>query len=335
MKKSILCLLAMIGSYQMPLMACTRLFWNDQPFAKVAVRTMDLYVDEAPSLMVLPRGLVKDGDVAKNPIEWTSKYGSVVITAFAVGVSDGMNEMGLAGHLLYLHDTQYPVQEGYPGLANVRWLEYMLDNFSSVQEVVDHMKDFRLVSIKVIDKEWPLHLVVEDASGDSAILEYVDGKLVVYHSKEYRVVTNEPTYDVQLSLLKNYRYFGGNLPLPGDIDSISRFVRVSAFLKTLTQPKNDAESIAYALGVIRTAQVPFGAVSTAEVKTEDAWPTRWISAADVTNKIYYFHSVTSPNVAWLDLNTLKFDKNSPITRLNIHNQAFMGDITEALEKKAP
>ena len=37
-----------------------------------------------------------------------------------------------------------------------------------------------------------MHLVISDASGDSAVFEYVDCKLVIHHGKQYRVVTNSP-----------------------------------------------------------------------------------------------------------------------------------------------
>ena len=35
-----------------------------------------------------------------------------------------------------------------------------------------------------------VHVALEDASGDSAILEYLGGKLVVHQGREFRVMTN-------------------------------------------------------------------------------------------------------------------------------------------------
>jgi choloylglycine hydrolase len=45
-----------------------------------------------------------------------------------------------------------------------------------------------------------LHLSLSDATGDSAILEYINGKLVIHHGSQYRVMTNSPTFDQQLAL---------------------------------------------------------------------------------------------------------------------------------------
>ena len=39
--------------------------------------------------------------------------------------------------------------------------------------------------------------------GGSAIVEWLTGKVVIHHSKEYRVMTNSPTFDEQLAI-ENY-----------------------------------------------------------------------------------------------------------------------------------
>lgn len=46
-----------------------------------------------------------------------------------------------------------------------------------------------------------VHLALEDSTGDSAILEYINGKLVIHHGRQYQVMTNDPPYDQQLALL--------------------------------------------------------------------------------------------------------------------------------------
>ena len=43
-----------------------------------------------------------------------------------------------------------------------------------------------------------VHLAISDPSGVSAILEYVGGKLVIPHGREYQVMTNSPLFDQQL-----------------------------------------------------------------------------------------------------------------------------------------
>ena len=68
----------------------------------------------------------------------------------------------------------------------------------------------------VVILQQALHLVIEDATGDSAVIEYIDGKAKIYHGREYTVATNSPTFDKQIEHLKEYKMFGGEKPLPGD-----------------------------------------------------------------------------------------------------------------------
>ncbi len=66
--------------------ACSRVFW-DNAASKVATRTMDLYTNEDPQFTLSPRGIPKTGGDLQNPAKWTSKWGSVVVTAFKKPVS--------------------------------------------------------------------------------------------------------------------------------------------------------------------------------------------------------------------------------------------------------
>ena len=79
-----------------------------------------------------------------------------------------------------------------------------------------------------------MHLAISDATGDSAIFQYVDGKLVIYHSKDYKVLTNSPTYDKQLAIMEYWKSAGGlTKSLPGTSNAADRFVRASFLLGAL------------------------------------------------------------------------------------------------------
>ncbi|MEN3753441.1 linear amide C-N hydrolase [Mangrovibacter sp. SLW1] len=45
-------------------------------------------------------------------------------------------------------------------------------------------------------------------------IEYSAGQPVVYHSPEYRVMANSPTYDQPLALVRSFSGLGGEQPLP-------------------------------------------------------------------------------------------------------------------------
>ncbi len=47
------------------------------------------------NLWVFPKGMERNGETGANSLKWTSKYGSVVTSAFEIASTDGMNEKGL------------------------------------------------------------------------------------------------------------------------------------------------------------------------------------------------------------------------------------------------
>ena len=65
--------------------------------------------DKIPAnLWLFPRGMKRHGAVGPNAINWTSKYGSIVTSAFDISSTDGMNEKGLVANLLWLAESSYP-----------------------------------------------------------------------------------------------------------------------------------------------------------------------------------------------------------------------------------
>jgi penicillin V acylase-like amidase (Ntn superfamily) len=309
--------------------SCSLILWNNNDQAVVAARTWDLYMEDGARLVYLPRGIARRGVAEGNAAQWTSKFASAVLTAFDAGASDGMNEAGLSAHLLYLHGSEHETSDTRPAVSNLHWAQYVLDNYATVAEALDGLKTVQIVSSKAAGREWPLHLAIEDATGDSAVLEYVGGKLVVHHGKDVTVMTNEPTLDEQLANLKRYKLFGGNLPMPGDVDPASRFVRATSYLKTLPKPANTYEAVSHLAGVARNVAVPFGAHDTSGSDSVDTWPTRWGTIVDLTHKVFYVMPVNSPSVFWVDF--AAFDpKSSEILALDPYDVRLSGNVSAQL-----
>ena len=79
----------------------------------------------------------RNGEVGKDPMRWKSKYGSVITSAYDICSTDGMNEKGLVANLLWLAESSYPQWNGErPALSIAAWVQYMLDNFATVDEAV-------------------------------------------------------------------------------------------------------------------------------------------------------------------------------------------------------
>lgn len=80
----------------------------------------------------------------------------------------------------------------------------MLDNFATVAEAVEALRaePFVIVTDNIpgTTRLATLHLAISDATGDSAIVEYIDGKQVIHHGRNYQVLTNSPPFEQQLTL---------------------------------------------------------------------------------------------------------------------------------------
>lgn len=143
------------------------------------------------------------------------------------------------------------------------------------------------------------HVAIEDPTGDSAILEILDGKFVVHHGREYNVMTNDPPYDWQITHLEQYQDFGGSREIPSGIEGADRFVRLAYFTRHLPEPKSSYQGVGYALSAIHSVAVPFGAPYYGRGGEKGAYPTWWTSVTDLKNKRYYFNWAKGANIVGL------------------------------------
>ena len=73
-----------------------------------------------------------------NPsIEWTSRYGSITFNAWGKEFIDGgINEAGLYIHEMTLLGTRFPEDDEVPRMFMMQWMQYQLDNYATVEEVL-------------------------------------------------------------------------------------------------------------------------------------------------------------------------------------------------------
>jgi penicillin V acylase-like amidase (Ntn superfamily) len=290
--------------------SCTRFVYlgaNDQV---ITARSMDWKSDVGTNLWVFPRGMKRSGEAGPNSIQWTSKYGSVIASAYDISTTDGMNEAGLVANVLWLVESSYPKYDGKtPGLSIAAWAQYVLDNFATVQEAVDALakEPFTIVTDNIPgeDRLATLHLSLSDASGDSAIIQYIDGKQVIHHSRTYQVMTNSPTFERQLALNEYWKEIGGTVMLPGTNRSADRFARASFYVNAIPKSEDPVTAIASVFSVIRNVSVPLGITTPNQPNISS---TRWRTVADQKRRLYFFESVLTPNIFWVDLTKFDFSE---------------------------
>lgn len=292
--------------------ACTRFVYLGAKDEVITARSMDWKLDIGTNLWVFPRGMKRSGEAGPNSVEWTSKYGSVIASGYDISTTDGMNEAGLVANVLWLVESSYPKYDGKtPGLTIAAWAQYVLDNFATVQEAVDVLakEPFTIVTDNVPGEEKlaTLHLSLSDAGGDSAIVEYIDGRQVIHHSRDYQVMTNSPTFEKQLALAEYWKQIGGTVMLPGTNRASDRFARASFYVNAIPKSEKPVEAIASVFSVIRNVSVPFGITTPDQPNISS---TRWRTVSDQKRKLYFFESALTPNVFWIDLTKLDFSEAS-------------------------
>jgi len=339
---------AVIGLAPQSIEACTRAVYLGSDGLVITGRNMDWMEDISSNLWVFPRGMQRDGAAGPNSAKWVSKYGSVTVAGYDKATTDGMNEKGFVANLLYLSDADYGKPDGRPLMSVSTWAQYMLDNYATVAEAVtDWSKDPFAMLAPALPNGSPaeLHLSISDASGDSAVFEYIKGKLDVHHGKQFQVMTNEPPMDQQAALNAYWEAIGGNTFVPGTIKPEDRFVRTSFFIKSLSKESNKSlvtalpdgsyvnQAMAGVMSVMRAVSTPFGLTTPGEPNNAS---TLWRTVADQKHLIYLFDSATSPNAFWVPLSDLNFAQGAPVTKLTLAGgKVFSGNAASKFEPAEP
>lgn len=319
--------------------ACTRLVYETGNQSYITGRSMDWMDPSAKTaLWVFPKGMERDGTVGDNPIKWKAMYGSIAVSFYDVGTADGMNEKGLAANLLYLKEAEWgdATKTGKPTLTAGAWAQYFLDNYATVNEAVSAMANppFAIIAPTLPNGSAAgLHLSISDATGDSAILEYIDGKLVIHHGSQYKVMTNSPTFDQQLALNAYWEQVGGSKFLPGTINAADRFVRASYALGASPKYEDNDLALASVFSQIRAVSVPLGI---ADPDRPNLAMTLWRTFADHKAKIYYFESAVFPAVSWLDMNKIDLTEGAAPKVVRVERGQFLaGELSAVLKPAEP
>lgn len=320
--------------------ACTRVVYKGPDKTVITARSMDWKSEIDANLWVFPKGIHRSGEVGPKSTQWTSKYGSIIASAWDIATADGMNEKGLVANILWLVESQYAkFNPAGPkeGLSISLWAQYMLDNFATVEEAVAYMKNepFIVVSdyIPGTDKFTTLHLSLSDANGDNAIFEYINGKLTIHHDPTYVAMTNSPIFEKQLALDEYWKGIPGTIMLPGTNRAADRFVRASYYIHAIPQTSDVRTAVASVFSVIRNCSVPFGISSEQEPNISS---TRWRSVSDQRNLVYFFETALTPNTFWVELKDFDLSEKGSVMKLDLNNFAtYSGKSNRSFQASQP
>ncbi len=327
MKKSLLAMLVSLAclSAQQNALACTDIFINKGGF-HVEGRTMDFPINMAVTPLVgfvgqqnTTNPVVNANQIpAKQLTSWKNKYGYFGRSAFkGPDMIDGMNSQGFSIGILYLPGGEYPTYnaaDSRPALSAYDLGSYLLAEAKNVDQALQLINSHQLVTGAVevapgyFVKDIPIHYILRDASGNSAVIGFVDGKTVVYKNSG-NVLANEPTFDWNVKNAAYYdslhinnkeanpdfvnrvyqymdiynsdfRHAESNLlGVPGDFTSPSRFARAKVILDNYPAPTTTAQALYQAELVNDSMATPLFANATATI---------WATIKDLDNRVVYY-----------------------------------------------
>ncbi|WP_318476823.1 linear amide C-N hydrolase [Photobacterium leiognathi] len=227
--------------------ACTRVLWETKDHGTFVSRTMDWSESTNPYLASFPQGTMYSTHLSHENMV-TSKYAVTGITAYGV-ILDGINSEGLSGNVLYDAGMDLGKDNNKQTDGAITYLRHLLSQYKTVEEVV------KAAAIMAPNEELidgipiriALHISFQDPSGDSAILEWRDGKPQIWHGKQYTVMTNQPGYAQHLANVKRSARGWGeqekqwsqtNLGTGGNTNPEDRFIHATYFSKHLTEPSS-------------------------------------------------------------------------------------------------
>jgi choloylglycine hydrolase len=252
-------------------------------------------------LIVNKRGVLKQAINYSNPVKWKSKYGSVTFNQYGKEFpSGGINETGLVIETMWLGESEYPPSDSRVEIDNMQWVQYQLDNFSTVEEVIESDVFLRVSPLSQAN----VHYLAGDRNGVCASIEFLSGKRVYHTGKTMpiKALTND-TYAASLKYTKNYKEFGGTNPLPENKRSISRFTRI-AYMQQSFEKNRPVDIIEYGFRILSN-------VAAGEY-------TKWSIVYDLAKRHIYFHTHSKKKIKKIDLSLFDFSCTMPVIILDIN-----------------
>lgn len=293
-------------------------------------RNMDLAYDFNQSVLIIPRNYQLQnkvtGDMAKN------KYaiiGMGTIIDNHPTLADGMNEKGLACAGLNFDGYSYVEENIVPGKKNIApydFIYWVVANHETVDEVKQTIENLELVKVP-INERTPLptlHWMIVDKTGKSIVVEKTKDKFAVYDNP-VGVMTNNPTFDWHLTNLNEYMKItpnhpqnvkwsdreltplgvgAGTLGIPGDFESVSRFVRIAYIRAHMPSIEDDITAVTQFLHMLDYVIMVKGGVITKE-GLEDI--TRYSSCMDQERGIYYYRNYNNNRINAIDMHKEDLD----------------------------
>ncbi len=234
---------------------------------------------------------------------------------------DAINEkgLGMAGLNFPLNACYFEEKEGLNNIAPFEFIPWILSQCENLDQVRDLLKNVNICNINFSEelKASPLHWIISDKNS-SITVESVKEGLKVYENT-VGVLTNNPTFDIQMFNLNNYMNLSieppvnnfskklnlstysrgmGALGLPGDLSSMSRFVKATFTKINSISGKTELESVNQFFHILTSVEQQRGCVHMGDDKYEI---TIYSSCMNLDKCIYYYTTYENRRILGVDI----------------------------------
>ncbi|MBQ8574595.1 MAG: choloylglycine hydrolase [Clostridia bacterium] len=296
-------------------------------------RTLDLEYHYNESVVVTPRNFPF---CFRNGIEIKSHPAIIGIATIVEDYPlyyEATNEKGLSIAGLNFPDNTYfpPKSDALQNVAPFEFIPWILTQCENISDVKKLFKETNLANIDFSPemKAATLHWLISDRE-NSITVEAVKEGLKVYDNP-VGVLTNNPPFDYQITNLSNYLNLTAEIPqnrfsslldlkpyskgmgavgLPGDLSSVSRFVKAAFTKMNSVCGESEEESVSQFFHILGSVDQQKGCVHLGNGKYEI---TVYTSCCNTDKGIFYYTTYENSQISAVDMHREDLDSTELVS----------------------
>ncbi len=310
---------------------CTALKFktNDTYFG----RTLDLDCSYGEQVCIVPRNFPI---MLREKEELTNHYAMIGIAIIVDNTPlfyDATNEYGVSMAGLNFPGNAYynDLLEDKDNICQFEFIPWILGQCKNINEVRILLSKINIINTPFNERfpVSPLHWMISDST-ESIVVESMKDGLHIYDNP-VEVMTNNPPFNYQLFNLNNYRSLQdnngkntflnnmelneycqglGSLGLPGDVSSMSRFIRCVFNKEHSVCDLDEQSSVTQFFHILNSVEMVKG---TCKVPNGHYDITVYTSCINSTKGLYYYTTYTNHQINCIDMNKINLDGNQVLS----------------------
>ncbi len=303
-------------------------------------RTLDYEVSYGEKIVITPRNYPFHFRKVQSLEQHYAIIGMALIMDGYPLYYDATNECGLsAAGLNFPGNAVYKeVMNRKENVASFELIPWILGQCKNLNEAKEKLKSMNLVNFDYSKKlpATPLHWMFADK--EKAIVVEATKLGIQIYDNPVGVLTNNPTFDMQLFYLNNYMSMSvdspvnywpeklslktysrgmGAMGLPGDLSSMSRFVRAAFTKMHSVSGTSESESVGQFFHILGSVTQQRGCVRLENSKYEK---TIYTSCCNMDQGIYYYTTYENHQICAVDMHEENLERCDLIAYLLVDRE---------------